>query len=87
MYALIYDEHILGESQKKVISVHGTRDESDKALLQRQNDLGRRVYECNTRIVWTDKAVAADAMLDIGEFVTWRAGEDIPEGELNSDSD
>ena len=87
MYALIYDEHNLNESQKKVISVHGTRVECDKALLKRQNDLGKSVYECNTRVVWTDKAVAADDVLDISEFVTWRAGEDIPEGELNSDSD
>ncbi|MBU8850311.1 MAG: hypothetical protein KOO65_07800 [Desulfobacterales bacterium] len=87
MYALIYDEHNLDESKKKVISVHGTREESDKALFQRQNDLGKRVYECNTRIVWTDKAVDADDVLDISEFVTWHAGEDIPEGELNSDSD
>ncbi len=87
MYALIYDEHNLGESQKKVISVHGTRDECDEALSRRQNDLGKSVYECNTRVVWTDKAVATDDLLDIHEFVTWRADEDIPEGELNSDSD
>lgn len=87
MYALIYDDHKLHQSQKKVISVHKTRDESDKALAKRQNDLGRKVYECNTRIVWTDKVVAADDVLETSEFVTWRADEKIPEGELNSDSD
>ncbi len=87
MYALIYDDHSLDKSQKKVISVHGTRDESDKALLQRQRDLGKRVYECNTRVVWTDKVVGADDVLDINEFVTWRSDENIPVGELNSDSD
>ncbi|WP_299983654.1 hypothetical protein [Desulfobacula sp.] len=87
MYALIYDDHNLDQSQKKVISAHGTRDESDKALIQRQNELGRKVYECNTRIVWTDKAVAANDVLETGEFVTWHPYEDIPEGELNSDSD
>jgi hypothetical protein len=87
MYALIYDDHNLDQSLKKVISVHRTRDESDKALTQRQNKLGRRVYDCNTRIVWTDKAVAAGEVINISEFVTWRSDEDIPEGELNSDSD
>ena len=87
MYALIYDDHNLDQSLKKVISVHETRDESDKALIQRQNELGRRVYECNTRIVWTDKVVATGEVLDTGEFVIWRSDEDIPEGELNSDSD
>ena len=87
MYALIYDDHNLGQATKKVISVHETREESDKALLQRQNNLGKKVYECNTRIVWTDKVVAADDVLDTMDFVTWRSGENIPEGELNSDSD
>ena len=87
MYALIYDNHNLGQAEKKVISVHETREESDKALSQRQNDLGRKVYECNTRVVWTDKAVTADDVLDTKDFVTWRSGEEIPEGELNSDAD
>ena len=87
MYTLIYDDHNQDESKKKVISVHETRKESDKALLQRQDKLGRRVFECNTRIVWTDKIVAADDVLETSEFVTWRPGEDIPAGELNSDSD
>ena len=87
MYALIYDDHNFDQSQKKIISVHETREESDKALSKRQDELGRRVYECNTRIVWTDKTVAAGDVLDISEFVTWRTGENIPEGELNSDAD
>jgi len=87
MYALIYDDHKLDKSQKKVISVHETRDESDRALSKRQNNLGKSVYECNTRVVWTDKVVAADDVLGTSEFITWRPGEDIPEGELNSDED
>ncbi len=87
MYALIYDDHSLDESYKKVISVDGTREESEKVLEQRQKDLGKRVWECNTRIVWTDKAVAPDDMLKTDEFVTWRPGEDIPEGELYSNED
>ncbi|MCP4721966.1 MAG: hypothetical protein GY860_21100 [Desulfobacteraceae bacterium] len=87
MYALIYDDHSLDESYKKVISVDGTREESEKVLEQRQKELGKRVWECNTRIVWTDKAVAPGDMLKTDEFVTWRPGEDIPEGELHSNED
>jgi hypothetical protein len=87
MYALIYDDHHLDQTQKKVISVHAGRDESYKALSIRQKELGKKVWECNTRIVWTDKAVAAGEVLVSTEFVTWRPDEDIPEGELNSDSD
>jgi hypothetical protein len=87
MYALIYDDHKLNQLQKKVISVHETREESDDALVKRQKDLGRKVFECNTRIVWVDKVVAAEDVLDTSEFVTWRSDEKIPEGELNSDTD
>jgi len=87
MYALIYDDHSLDEAQKKVISVDGTREESEKVLEKRQKELGKRVWECNTRIVWTDKAVAAGETLKTDEFVTWRPGEDIPEGELYSNED
>ena len=32
MYALIYDEHMLDKPQKKVISVHDSREEADVAL-------------------------------------------------------
>lgn len=87
MYALIYDDHNLEHPQKKVISVHETREESDAALSKRQIELGKRVYECNTRIVWTDKTVGTDDVLKTSEFVTWRDDEDIPEGELRSNSD
>jgi len=87
MYALIYDDYKVEQSKKKVISVHETREESENALSIRQDKLGRRVFECNTRIVWTDKIVGADEVLETSEFVTWRPGEDVPVGELNSDSD
>ena len=80
MYSLIYEDHHIGQTEKKVISVHKTREESDDALLQRQNKLGKKFYECNTRVIWTDKPVAAGDLLKAGEFVTWRLGEDIPEG-------
>jgi hypothetical protein len=87
MYALIYDDHSLDQSEKKVISVHETRQESETALSLRQKSLGKKVYDCNTRVVWTDKDVSSDDVLNIKDFSTWRPGEDIPEGELHSDSD
>jgi hypothetical protein len=40
MYALIYDDRSLNDSQKKVISVHASRGASEKALSKRQRDLG-----------------------------------------------
>ncbi len=32
MYTLIYGDHNLDQSQKKVISIHESREESDRAL-------------------------------------------------------
>jgi hypothetical protein len=87
MYALIYDEHRLEEPQKKVISVHDSRPAAEAALEKRKEELGRTVWECNTRIVWVEKSVAAGENVIPGEFDTWRPGETIPEGELRSDSD
>ncbi len=87
MYALIYDDRNLGQSEKKVISVHKTREKSEEALAQRQKNMGKRVYECNTRVVWTDKDVAPGDAIGVKDFSTWRPGEDIPVGELNSDAD
>ena len=87
MYALIYDDHELNESQKKVISVHETREESEKALSQRQIELGKRVYECNTRIVWIEEDIKAGEYVSPGQYATWRPGEDVPHGEMYSDED
>ncbi|MCF8107116.1 MAG: hypothetical protein K9K64_16690 [Desulfohalobiaceae bacterium] len=87
MYALIYDEHQIDQPLKKVISVHETRDEADIALENRKRELGRTVYECNTRIVWTDKNVSCGDSVGPREYDTWRAGERIPEGEQHDDSD
>ena len=52
MYALIYDESDPAKREKKVISVHKTRETAEKALKKRQHKLDKRVWECNTRIVW-----------------------------------
>ncbi len=87
MYALIYDEHRLERPQKKVISVHEDRAGAEAALEQRKADLGRSVFECNTRIVWVEKTITAGDSVGPGEYDTWRPGEPVPEGELLSDTD
>ena len=87
MYALIYDEHQLDKPQKKVISVHDSREEADVALEERKKELGRKVWECNTRIVWVKRELAARDFVGPGEYDTWRPGEKVPEGETHADSD
>ena len=87
MYALIYDEHDLVKPQKKVISVHKSRDTAENALERRKKDLGKEVWECNTRIVWIVGNVNAGGYVKPGEYDTWRPGEKIPEGEIYSDTD
>jgi len=87
MYALIYDEHDLAQPLKKIISVHDSRDVAETALEKRKQELGRKVWECNTRIVWIDGDVKAGETVKPGEYSTWRPGEEIPEGETHSDTD
>ena len=87
MFALIYDEHRLDRPQKRVISVHKTRETADMALETRKKKLGRKVWECHTRIIWTEKKVGAGDVVGPGEYDTWRPGEEIPEGEIYGDSD
>ena len=86
MYALIYDEHDLTE-QKKVISVHRTRETAEKALEKRKKELGKKVWECNTRIVWLERSAGSGDYVQEGQFSTWRPGESVPEGEMFPDSD
>ena len=87
MYALIYDEHRPERKEKEVFSVHETREEAEKALEERQKTLERRVWECNTRIVWVDGKVKKGDHIPTSSFATWRPGEKIPEGELYTDGD
>lgn len=87
MYALIYDEHNLDKPMKKVISVHDNRKEAEQALESRKKKLGRKVWECNTRVVWIEGEINAGDFVKTGRYSTWRKGETIPEGELYSDTD
>ena len=87
MYALIYDEYKPGKKTKEVLSVHRTRKGAEKALMERQKDLSRRVWECNTRIVWVEGRVRKGDHISITSFSTWRPGEKIPEGELSIDAE
>ena len=87
MYALIYDEHDLAKAKKYVLSVHETRETADNALEERKKEMGRSVQECNTRIVWVEKPIKAGDQVDSGEYDTWRPGEEIPHGEMYSDTD
>jgi len=87
MYALIFDQYDLSKPRKKVISVHRSRETAEKALAKRQKQLGKRVWECDTRIVWVERKVAAGDFIKVAEFDTWRPGERIPVGERYPDSD
>ena len=87
MYALIYDRFEPAELEKEVISLHKTRKTAEKALKKRQDKLGRRVWECNTRIVWVYKRVRAGDKLKTKSFDTWAPGEKIPMGDQVPDGD
>ena len=87
MYALIYDKFDPNEPLKKVLSVHKSRGMAENALEKRMKRLGKRVWECSSRIVWVEGRVRANDFLSPSSFSTWRSGERIPWGELHSDSD
>jgi hypothetical protein len=87
MYALIYDENDPKRTLKQVLSVHKTRTTAQKALDKRMRRLGRRVWECCARIVWTEKKVRTEDWISPKDYATWRPGEEIPLGDQFSDSD
>ena len=87
MYALIYDEFDLSKREKKVVSVHKTRVTAEKALEERQHKMGKRVWECNTRIVWAFEPVRAGDIITPDSFDTWAPGEQIPAGDRVPDGD
>jgi hypothetical protein len=87
MYALIYDEFEPAKREKRVISVHKTREKAEKALKKRHRKLDKRVWECNTRIVWSYDRVHQGDTITPNSFDTWAPGEIIPEGDRVPDGD
>ena len=87
MYALIYDEFDPAQREKKVISVHKTRETAENALRNRQHKLGKRVWECNTRIVWAYDRVHRGDSITPDTFDTWGPDEIIPGGDRVPDGD
>jgi hypothetical protein len=87
MYALIYDEFDPANREKKVVSVHKTRKTAEKALTVRQKRLGRRVWECHTRVVWVKKRIRKGDTITPTSFDTWAPGEKIPASEQVPDGD
>jgi hypothetical protein len=87
MYALIYDEFDPAKRRKKVISVHKSRETAENALRKRQRKLGKRVWECHTRIVWAHERVSKGDSITPDTFDTWAPGEKIPKGDQVPDGD
>jgi hypothetical protein len=87
MFALIYDTHELDKPQKRVISVHQSRENAENALEERKKRLGKTVEECDTRIVWVKRKVQREDVVIDQDFLTWKPGEKIPYGETHSDTD
>jgi hypothetical protein len=87
MYALIYDEFDRSKREKKVLSVHRTREAADKALEKRQHKMDKRVWECSARIVWVYNQVRTGDTVTPDSFDTWAPDEKIPLGDRIPDGD
>jgi hypothetical protein len=87
MFALIYDTHELNRPFKMVLSLHKSRKTAERALKKRMVRLGKKVTDCNTRIVWLNEKVTPGFGVTEKAFSTWRPGEPIPYGETHSDGD
>lgn len=87
MFALIYDTHELDKPFKKVLSVHKTRQTAERVLEIRMARLSKKVWECDTRIVWLKSNAQRGDTVTPKDFSTWRPGEKIPYGELHADCD
>ena len=87
MYALIYDNFDPLEREKTVVSLHRTRTAAEMALRGRQLKLGKRVWECNTRIVWVHDTVHRGEKVTGSRFDTWAPDEQIPRGDRIPDGD
>ena len=87
MYALIYDELDLSNREKEVISLHPDRKSAEIALRQRRFELGKKILECHTRIVWLQTEVKPGGTVTPNLFDTWAPDEKIPESEKVPDGD
>ena len=88
MYALIYDEFDPKKREKRVVSVHETRVIAEEALEKRQRELGKRVWECNTRIVWIKEGRFHDEdEITPDSFETWAPDEEVPASDKVPDGD
>ncbi|BBO76809.1 hypothetical protein DSCW_42260 [Desulfosarcina widdelii] len=87
MFALIYDTHELSKPFKRVLSVHKSRKTAERALEKRMSKLGKRVWDCDTRIVWLKEPARPGEDVTENAFSTWQPGETVPYGELHPDSD
>jgi hypothetical protein len=87
MYALIYEENNLIKKRERVISVHRKRETAEAALEKRKRKLGRKVWECDTRIVWINGSIKSGEYVTPGQYFSWRPGEKVPHGEMYSDTD
>ena len=87
MYALVCDTHDLSHPVVEVLSLHKVRYNSEAALEKRKKMLGKKVWECNSRVVWIEGKVKSGNLVSPKDFTTWRPGEKIPHGEFYSDTD
>ena len=87
MFALIYDEFDPTKREMEVMSIHKTRETAEKALIKRQRQLGKRVWECHTRIVWVYDRVRRGDLITPNDFDTWAPGEKIPWSDRVPDGD
>ncbi|MCG6908576.1 MAG: hypothetical protein LJE94_00465 [Deltaproteobacteria bacterium] len=87
MFALIYDELTPGEREKKVLSLHTDRKSAERALVIRRDELGKKILECHTRIVWLRTDATPGETITPNLFDTWAPNEEIPESEKVPDSD
>ena len=87
MYALIYDENDPRQPLLEVLSVHKRRETAERALAKRMKQLGKRVWECHARIVWSEQRVRPRDLIRPADVSIWQPGEKIPVGERYADSD
>ena len=87
MYALIYDQFIPSKRNKLVLSIHRRRDTAQQALDKHRKKMKRKVWECRTRIVWTDARIRPGDYITPDRFDVWAPDEEIPESEKVPDGD